>query len=109
MTGMKALEIVIPVHNEQRMLEQSVRTLHAYVRHNFAIPFQITIADNASSDATLDLARSLADEPDDVEVLYLDRWVAATRCGSRGCAATRMCSRTWTSTCRPTCRRSASC
>jgi glycosyltransferase involved in cell wall biosynthesis len=65
----KALEI----HNEQRMLEQSVRTLHAYLAHNFAIPFQITIADNASSDATLDLARGLADELDDVEVMYLDR------------------------------------
>jgi hypothetical protein len=40
------------------MLEQSVRTLHAYVTHNFAIPFQITIADNATSDAT---ARSRAE------------------------------------------------
>jgi hypothetical protein len=53
MTRMKALEIVIPVHNEHRILEHSVRTLHAHVAHNFTIPFQITIADNASSDADL--------------------------------------------------------
>jgi glycosyltransferase involved in cell wall biosynthesis len=73
MNRMKALEIVIPVHNEQRILEQNVRTLHTYLARKFAVPFQITIADNASSDATLDLARRLADELDDVEVLYLDR------------------------------------
>jgi glycosyltransferase involved in cell wall biosynthesis len=72
-SDMKAFEIVIPVHNEERILEHSVRKLHAYVCNNFAVPFQITIADNASSDATPDLARRLAEKLDDVEVLYLDR------------------------------------
>ena len=70
---MNALEIVIPVHNEHRILERSVRTLHAYLSENFTIPFQITIADNASDDATLYVARILADEIPDVGVLYLDR------------------------------------
>jgi glycosyltransferase involved in cell wall biosynthesis len=70
---MNALEIVIPVHNEHRILEPSVRTLHAYLSENFAIPFQITIADNASNDATLDVARILAEEIEEVKVLYLDR------------------------------------
>jgi glycosyltransferase involved in cell wall biosynthesis len=73
MNAMNALEIVIPVHNEHRVLEASARTLHAYLAENFTIPFQITIADNASDDATLYVARILADELADVEVLYLDR------------------------------------
>jgi glycosyltransferase involved in cell wall biosynthesis len=73
MEDMKALEIVIPVHNEHLILERSVRTLHAHLSESFTVPFQITIADNASNDATLDVARMLADELDDVEVLYLDR------------------------------------
>jgi glycosyltransferase involved in cell wall biosynthesis len=68
-----AVEIVIPVYNEQHALERSVRTLHRYVSDSFTFPFRITIADNASSDATLDVARALADELAGVEVLYLDR------------------------------------
>jgi glycosyltransferase involved in cell wall biosynthesis len=68
-----AVEIVIPVHNEQLALEHGVRTLHAYLIQTFAFSFRITIADNASTDATLDVARALAQELDGVEVLYLDR------------------------------------
>jgi glycosyltransferase involved in cell wall biosynthesis len=68
-----AVEIVVPVFNEQRALEHSVRTLHRYLSESFTFAFQITIADNASTDATLDVARALADELDGVEVLYLDR------------------------------------
>lgn len=68
-----AVEIVIPVHNEQHALQRSVRTLHSHLRDSFAFPFAITIADNASTDATLDVARTLADELAGVEVLYLDR------------------------------------
>jgi len=68
-----AVEIVIPVHNEQLALENGVRTLHAHLNQTFAFSFRITIADNASTDATLDVARTLAQELDGVEVLYLDR------------------------------------
>ncbi|MEA2207741.1 MAG: hypothetical protein QOF54_218 [Solirubrobacteraceae bacterium] len=67
------VEIVVPVHNEQHVLDHSVRALHRYLSDRFELPFQITIADNASTDATLDTARALADELDRVEVLYLDR------------------------------------
>jgi glycosyltransferase involved in cell wall biosynthesis len=67
------VEIVIPVYNEQHALERSVRTLHRYLSDNFTFASQITIADNASTDATLDVARALADELDGVKVLYLDR------------------------------------
>jgi glycosyltransferase involved in cell wall biosynthesis len=68
-----AVEIVIPVHNEQLALEHGVRTLHTHLIQTFAFSFRITIADNASTDATLDVARALAQELDGVEVLYLDR------------------------------------
>jgi glycosyltransferase involved in cell wall biosynthesis len=68
-----AVEIVIPVYNEQLALEHAVRTLHAYLIRKFDFSFRITVADNASTDATLDVARALARELDAVEVLYLDR------------------------------------
>jgi glycosyltransferase involved in cell wall biosynthesis len=64
---------VIPVYNEQQQLEFSVRTLHDHLRRTFPGRFRITIADNASTDATLQCAQALADELDEVAVLHLDR------------------------------------
>ena len=66
------LEIVIPVYNEEAGLDASVRRLLA---HLATIPFssRVVIADNASTDATLAVARGLAAEyPSRVAVLHLD-------------------------------------
>jgi glycosyltransferase involved in cell wall biosynthesis len=68
-----AVEIVIPVHNEQRVLASSVRKLHTHLKRNFDLPFKITIADNASTDATLDVARALSLELAEIRVLHLER------------------------------------
>ena len=68
-----AVEIVIPVHNEQRVLQASIRKLHNYLTKRFTFPFQITIADNASTDATPGLALALARELPEVHVLRLER------------------------------------
>jgi cellulose synthase/poly-beta-1,6-N-acetylglucosamine synthase-like glycosyltransferase len=68
-----AVEIVIPVYNEQRALRRSVHTLHSYMSTRFAYPFRITIADNASTDATLERATELASELREVRVLHLER------------------------------------
>jgi len=73
MGEMSTVEIVIPVYNEQLALDHGVRTLHAHLITTFDFSFRITIADNASTDATLDVARALAQELDAVEVLHLDR------------------------------------
>jgi putative flippase GtrA len=65
------LDLVVPVYNEQRVLADSVRRLHAYLAETFPYRARITIADNASTDATLAIAHDLADELGDVEVLHL--------------------------------------
>jgi glycosyltransferase involved in cell wall biosynthesis len=59
----------------QRAADPRAERTHAarLPRGDFAFPTQITIADNASDDGTLDAARMLADELEGVEVLYLDR------------------------------------
>jgi glycosyltransferase involved in cell wall biosynthesis len=67
-----ALEVVVPVFNEQGSLESSVRTLHAYLTAEFDFPWKITIADNASTDATLEIATLLTYTLDRVGVLHLD-------------------------------------
>jgi len=67
------VELVLPVYNEQHVLEQSVRTLNEYLAGHLGCSFQITIADNASTDETLERARSLAAEIGPVQVLHLER------------------------------------
>jgi len=56
------LEIVIPVYNEERDLERSVRRLRAYLDARFPFHATVTIADNASTDRTEDVGRHLAAE-----------------------------------------------
>ena len=54
-------------------LEPSVRRVHAYLRERFPFTFRITIADNASTDGTLDIARRLAAELPEVTALRLSQ------------------------------------
>jgi putative flippase GtrA len=67
------LDVVIPVHNEENDLEPCVRRLHAHLAGTFPYPFRITIADNASTDLTEAVAKSLATEIPEVESFRLDR------------------------------------
>jgi putative flippase GtrA len=67
------VEIVVPVHNEERALPGCIRTLHAWLRDELPYAWQITIADNASVDRTLAVARDLAGELPQVTVVHLDR------------------------------------
>jgi putative flippase GtrA len=65
------VEVVIPVHDEERDLGPSVRRLHAFLAGSFPFGFRITIADNASTDGTWLLARRLARELDHVRAMRL--------------------------------------
>jgi putative flippase GtrA len=65
------LDVVVPVHNEQADLEPCVRRLRAHLAATFPYPFRITIADNASTDATLAIAQALAAELPEVAVRHL--------------------------------------
>lgn len=66
------LDLVIPVHDEERGLERSVRAAHAYVTRHLPFSARITIADNASTDGTLAVARRLEAELPGVRVVHLD-------------------------------------
>jgi len=65
------VDIVIPVHNEERGLRVSVLRLHAYLTQQFPFSARITIADNASTDSTPAVAAELAEELPEVRVLRL--------------------------------------
>ncbi len=66
------LDIVIPVYDEERELAASVRRLHRFLATEVPYAARITVADNASTDRTLEVARRLADELPDVAVIHLD-------------------------------------
>ncbi|MFI7540080.1 glycosyltransferase [Actinoplanes sp. NPDC049599] len=65
------LDVVVPVYNEEIDLEPCVRRLHSYLRAEFPYRFRITIADNASTDATAEVADRLAGELTEVRAVHL--------------------------------------
>ena len=71
--GERALvDIVLPVHNEEAVLADSVHRLHTYLSDEFPLDWRIVIADNASTDRTSSLAHELAGTLSGVEVLRLE-------------------------------------
>jgi putative flippase GtrA len=70
-TGRVVLDVVVPVYNEERDLEPSVRRLYGYLAANFPYSFRITIADNASMDATPVIGAALAAELPEVRLFRL--------------------------------------
>ncbi|MGH3769264.1 MAG: glycosyltransferase [Pseudonocardiaceae bacterium] len=65
------VDIVIPVYNEEIDLEPCVRDLHAHLTAGMPYSFQITVADNASTDTTLEVANQLAAEFPSVRVVHM--------------------------------------
>ncbi|MEH0471343.1 bifunctional glycosyltransferase family 2/GtrA family protein [Streptomyces sp. B21-097] len=57
--GTPVLDVVIPVFNEEKDLQPCVQRLHDHLTRTFPYSFRITIADNASTDATPSVARRL--------------------------------------------------
>ena len=67
------LDVVVPVHNEAHVLADSIDRLHTYLSASFPFTWRITVADNASTDATLQVATELTVSHPGVRVLHLDR------------------------------------
>jgi len=66
-----AVDIVIPVHNEERVLERSIGELRSYLEQHLPYRWTIVIADNASTDRTREVATALAAQPG-VRLLHLE-------------------------------------
>ncbi|HEY3726830.1 MAG TPA: dolichyl-phosphate beta-glucosyltransferase [Solirubrobacteraceae bacterium] len=65
------IDIVVPVYNEQAVLERSIRRLHQFLSRETPFDWRIVIADNASTDGTLVIARALALELSQTAVVRL--------------------------------------
>ncbi len=71
-TRAPAVDVVIPVYNEEHDLEPGVRRLHAYLSDGFPFSFRITVADNASTDRTWAVAQQLQAQLPHVRAVHLD-------------------------------------
>ena len=65
------IDIVVPVLNEEKILQESITTLDEYMAKRLPYRYQITIADNGSHDNTLKIAKSLAQNHQSVRVVRL--------------------------------------
>lgn len=69
-----SLNVVIPVYNEEKEIEESVTTLHRFLARDLLdFDWIITIVDNASTDTTFSLAKGLGRAFDRVRVLHLSQ------------------------------------
>ncbi|MEW2391197.1 bifunctional glycosyltransferase family 2/GtrA family protein [Streptomyces venezuelae] len=66
------LDVVIPVHNEEKDLGPCVQRLHDHLARTFPYPFRITVADNASTDRTPQVAAELTGSVTGVRHVRLD-------------------------------------
>ncbi|WP_222195969.1 bifunctional glycosyltransferase family 2/GtrA family protein [Modestobacter italicus] len=65
------IDVVVPVHDEEADLEPCLRRLHHHLSTQLPYPFRITVAENASTDGTVAVARRVAAELPGIEVLVL--------------------------------------
>lgn len=66
------VDVVIPVYNEVKVLEQSAMTTLALFDQNQQYDWRLVIADNGSNDGTPELARSLETRDPRVKALVLE-------------------------------------
>ena len=68
---MSRIDIVLPVFNEEHVLERSLRTLHAYLDDNVLHDWQIIVADNGSHDRTTEIAQALATQLPNLRAVHI--------------------------------------
>jgi glycosyltransferase involved in cell wall biosynthesis len=70
----QTLDVIIPVYNEERDLGPSVNKLRGFLKENCPYKWRIVVANNASIDRTLEIARDLkAQYPGEVDYIHLDQ------------------------------------
>jgi hypothetical protein len=93
------IDIVVPVYNEEQILESSITRLRDHLEEGFPFWWRIVIADNASTDATADIGRRLAASA--LHCCISMRRAVDERCVPPGADLTPTWCRTPTSTSRP--------
>ena len=65
------VDVVIPVYNEEQALPRNIGILADFLKTNLRNPWQIVIADNASTDRTKSVAKLLCERYSGINYLYI--------------------------------------
>ena len=71
--NLQAVEVVVPVHDEEQSLRANVEVLLGYLRDEFPFALRRDRRDNASTDRTPEIAAELAAEHREVSALRIER------------------------------------
>lgn len=66
-------DVVVPVYNEETQLRESILKLRDFLRDNLQTSWQIIIADNGSTDRTLQIAGELAGEFSEIKPFHMEQ------------------------------------
>jgi hypothetical protein len=67
------VDIIVPVHNEVHVLADNVERLKRYLADRFPFSWRVTVVDNASTDATWEIAQRLSPSIPGVHAVHIDR------------------------------------
>jgi glycosyltransferase involved in cell wall biosynthesis len=67
------ITIVIPVYNEEKILEKSIIKVYNYCKKNVKYNWKIVIADNASNDKTREIGMKISKKLQAVQYFYLNK------------------------------------
>lgn len=69
-----SVDIVIPIYNEEKELELNIGKLHDFlILDNASYDWRIIVADNASTDRSLEISRKLHKKYKNVDYIHLDQ------------------------------------
>lgn len=69
-----SVEVVIPIYNEEKELEGSLKKLHSFLDKKLTnYIWHITIADNASTDKSLEIGKSIGKKLSKVSIVHFDK------------------------------------
>jgi glycosyltransferase involved in cell wall biosynthesis len=72
-SGRPQIDVVVPVYNEEAALASSILRLHRFLSDSFPFRWRIVIVDNASTDRTEEIARTLSETLVGVASMRLER------------------------------------
>ena len=71
MQGKSTVDVVIPVYNEEQALPRNIVILAEFLKENLRNPWQIIIADNASTDGTKSVSEMLCERYSGINYLHI--------------------------------------
>jgi len=69
----KKVVLMLPVYNEERIIEDSVNTLHEYMKNNIIFDWKIVIVNNGSTDKTSKISKNLQKKYKNIDYVEIEK------------------------------------